>query len=213
MSLQDVPPQHAFWLAGGKAIKNVRELAKALKIMNAETFNHHVNAAKNDFANWVEHCVKDRQLATLMRTTREQGRTTSIIERRIQELTKPVKKIPQPKEEPLPSIIRTKNVTQLAFVHKSPVITTRNVTPLNLSPEERKIIRTGKTTTLAVSEPRRIVNTPNKTHLKLNHEHPQREIYVHEVKKRHQSAATLISYVILGVVMGVAIVVLSLAFT
>ncbi len=223
MSLQDIPPQHAFWISGGKSIKNIIELARELKQMTSGTFTHHVNDEKNDFANWVEYCVKDSQLATLLRTTKNRERMAAIVERRIQELTQPrplVKtprlkeaqpKKPEIRETPQPSIIRTKNVTLLNLAHEPTIVKTGNVTPLKLAPEDRKIIRTQKTTQLIVSAPKKIIKTPHTTPLKLGHEHPQKEIYIHEVKKHH-SSILLISHLVLGLVIGVAIAALVIAF-
>ena len=39
------------------------ELPPALRKMSKETFAHHVNAERNDFANWIEHVVDERKLA------------------------------------------------------------------------------------------------------------------------------------------------------
>jgi hypothetical protein len=185
MSLQDVPPQHAFWLLGGKTIKNILELARELKKMNIEMFSHHVNEQKNDFASWVEFCIKDKNLAILMRTTKNKERMAAIVERRIQELTTPVRK-EQPK--PIqPSIIRTKNIT-----------------PIQIR-QERTIIKTPHVTKLELTHKPTIVHTPHKTMLKLGHEHQHKEIYVHEVKTHHHSASLLIGHLVLGIVIGVAI--------
>lgn len=232
MSLQDVPPQHAFWLLGGKHIKNIVELGRELKQMNPDTFLHHVNENKNDFANWVEHCAKDHQLAILLRMTKSQERMAAIVERRIQELTRPrtdhFQRPPRSSTQfsspsnfegrktdlskaqvrrPIePSIIRTKNVTLLKFKHEIPLIKSHNVSHLALVHKtEPKIIKTGKTTKLIISErPKEIINIPIK--------HPVREIYVHEVKKHHYSATLLFSHVVLGIVFGVAITILVMAF-
>jgi len=233
MSLQDVPLQHAFWLLGGKHIKNIVELGRELKHMSSETFVHHVNEQKNDFANWVEHCAKDNQLAILLRTTKSQERMAAIVERRIQELTRPRtdhfqrpprsstqffspsnfegRKTDMSKAQarrPIePSIIRTKNVTLLNFKHEFHRIKTRNVTPLLLAhKKEPNIIKAGKTTKLIISErPKEIIK------IQLP-KHPIREIFVHEVKKHHYSATLLFSHIILGIVFGVAITILVMAF-
>ena len=206
MSIQDVPPQHEFWLLGGKRLKNIAELSRELRQMKPETFAHHVNEQKNDFANWVENCVKDKQLANQLRTTQNKENMTIIIERKIQELTIPK---PQPKQEPKkqpeipkPSIIRTKNITPVIF--KPKIIKTPNITPLIIT-QKPKIIKTENVTKLEVIQPKKIVNTPNKTQLKLIHEPPKTEIYVHEVKTHHHAGILLVSHIILGVVMGVAL--------
>ncbi len=199
--IEDVPPQHSFWLLNGKTVKNIAELARELKTMSLETFAHHVSEQKNDFANWVEHCVKDHKLAALMRTTRNQERMKAIIERKIQETTRPrqikfgwalktefskppeIKKptIPKP-ETPEPSIVRTKSVTLLNLAHHE-------------KPEE----------IIQPQEQSEIIHTPHKTELKLHTGHPHREIYIHEVNKKHHSLTLLISHIIFGAVIGVSL--------
>ncbi|MBW2969800.1 hypothetical protein KY309_01710 [Candidatus Woesearchaeota archaeon] len=183
--LQNVKPEHTFWLKDGKSVKNIIELGRELKRMSEETFNHHVNNTKNDFANWTEHCIKDKKLATLLRTTKSQQRTNAIIERHIQELTKTPKK-----EEPKPSIIRTKNVTTLNLAETKNIVKTRKVTPLKLTQEKT------------------VIKTPHKTKLHLTTNKP--EIYVHEVKPTHYSAVTIASYIIFGLVVGAAVTILVL---
>ena len=51
-----------FYLNNGKTFSNVKALAKELKTMSKEVYNHHVNPTKNDFANWVKNSIKDEVL-------------------------------------------------------------------------------------------------------------------------------------------------------
>jgi len=195
MSLHNA--QNKFFLHGGKSIKNIVELGRELKNMDANTFTHHVSNHKNDFAAWVEHSIKDSQLATLLRTTRTQERMSAIIERRVRQLTQPRTKKPH-----TPSIIRTKNTTLLTLSRKKPVVKTLKVTPLKLN---QNIIKKGDTTTLHITEPRNVIRSQYKTNLKFAHGRPQREIYVHEIKKHHHAAALFLNYLVLGIVIGAAI--------
>lgn len=52
-----------FHLKGGKTLRNLTELCSALKNMDKETFNHHVNSSKNDFARWVAYSLENHELA------------------------------------------------------------------------------------------------------------------------------------------------------
>ncbi len=187
MNLRDVPPENEFVLIGGRKIKNIAELGRELRQMSDDMFAHHVTEQKNDFANWIEKCVKDETLGILARTTKDKERMAAIVERRIKELTQP--KIIRTAQQTMqqPSIVRTKNVTMLKFAHEQmPAIT---------KPQKQ------------------IIHTPHKTVLKLQHEQPLKtEIYVHEVNKHHHGAALLIAHLVLGIVVGVAIAALVLAF-
>jgi hypothetical protein len=61
--LADVPQEHVFWCCDGRILKNLRDLCDALGGMSDDTFAYHVNAAKNDFHNWVRDVIKDETLA------------------------------------------------------------------------------------------------------------------------------------------------------
>jgi hypothetical protein len=61
--LADVPQEYVFWCCDGRILKNLRELCDALAVMSDDTFAYHVNAAKNDFYNWVRDVIKDETLA------------------------------------------------------------------------------------------------------------------------------------------------------
>ena len=221
MTLQDTPSDKVFWLHGGKTIKNILELAKELKQMNSETFAHYVTNEKNDFANWIQHCIKDEQLAALLKTTKNKERMAAIVERRIQELTRPREKPKQniaPREKPkqtMPTVIRTKNVTPLKLSYQPTVVRTRKTTQLIMAQKEqpKPIIRTPHKTQLKLTHeeiPKKIIRTPHKTQLKLGNE--EKEIYVHEVKTQHHSATLIISHLVLGIVIGVAIAALIIMF-
>jgi len=58
-----IPQENYFFCRDGRIFKNLRELAVALKDMSEETFKHHVNEGKNDFANWIKDIIKDIRLA------------------------------------------------------------------------------------------------------------------------------------------------------
>ncbi len=58
---------HQFFANDGQILKNISELPKALQNMDAQTFAHHVNGDKNDFASWTEHVFGDDKLAGTLR--------------------------------------------------------------------------------------------------------------------------------------------------
>jgi hypothetical protein len=61
--LGDVPADKVFWCHDGKTLKNMGELASALKQMSDETFEHHLNSERNDFSTWVREVIGDITLA------------------------------------------------------------------------------------------------------------------------------------------------------
>ncbi len=71
-SYSDCAPEQCFWARDGQILKNVAELPAALEQMSAETFAHHANKEKNDFANWIEHVFNDKKLAQDVRSRKYQ---------------------------------------------------------------------------------------------------------------------------------------------
>ncbi len=76
----DVPLEFRFWLSDGRVIKNLNELAKALRTMGHQTFNYHANREKNDFSTWVRDIVGDASLAEKMKNIRNRDEMAATIE-------------------------------------------------------------------------------------------------------------------------------------
>ncbi len=55
--------QKTFYLKDGKTLDSVKALAKELKTMSDDVYTHHVNPAKNDFANWIRDSLQNDKLA------------------------------------------------------------------------------------------------------------------------------------------------------
>lgn len=53
-----------FWAKDGRILTDLKDLKKALEEMAEETYSHHVNKAKNDFAKWTEEVLKNKKVAT-----------------------------------------------------------------------------------------------------------------------------------------------------
>lgn len=60
---QNVKEEHKFYVHDGKELRNLLELGLAIRHMRDETFAHHVNESKNDFATWIKDCMGETQLA------------------------------------------------------------------------------------------------------------------------------------------------------
>ena len=61
--LGDVPQDKVFLCQNGSVIKNIDELAAALRVMSYETYHYHVTGTKNDFSTWVRDVIGDKTLA------------------------------------------------------------------------------------------------------------------------------------------------------
>ncbi|MBU0614778.1 MAG: hypothetical protein KJ601_01690 [Nanoarchaeota archaeon] len=59
----EVDEQHAFWVHNGPVVKKLEDLPQAISDMDMDSFKHHVNPEKNDFANWVRDVFGNNELA------------------------------------------------------------------------------------------------------------------------------------------------------
>lgn len=50
-----------------RTLRSLDDLSEAINLIDPETFQRHVNAEKNDFANWVEHVFGEEALAAELR--------------------------------------------------------------------------------------------------------------------------------------------------
>lgn len=62
-----VPDGQSFHLVSGQELKSLDDLSEAINLIDPETFMHHVNAEKNDFASWVEGVFDEELLAEYLR--------------------------------------------------------------------------------------------------------------------------------------------------
>ena len=74
-----IPEQHFFVLVTGDRLKNVKELADTLGNIDDSHYNHHVNEAKNDFANWIQDVFEEFDLAEKLKTAKNKEHAQFII--------------------------------------------------------------------------------------------------------------------------------------
>ena len=84
--LSDAPPDKVFRCRDGRELKNLQELSVALRTMSTDTFDHHVTAEKNDFANWVKDVIGDEALADDLRQAGDRTTVTRRLEDRLGQL-------------------------------------------------------------------------------------------------------------------------------
>jgi hypothetical protein len=86
--LGDVPGDKVFWVNNGGTLKNLDELAVALKELSDEQYNFHVNAGKNDFSNWVKDVICDKVLAGALSRSKSKATAARLVKARIAQLRK-----------------------------------------------------------------------------------------------------------------------------
>lgn len=70
----DIPHEKQFHFQDGDAIKSLKELKEKIESISYDEFYGHVNDEKNDFANWTEDVLQEKELAEKLRAV------TSIVE-------------------------------------------------------------------------------------------------------------------------------------
>lgn len=87
--LKDISdPSQYFYLNTGSALKNLNELSTALTSMDPQVFKYHVNADKNDFANWINDIIRDESLAKSIRKVKTSATMAKKVAARIKTLKK-----------------------------------------------------------------------------------------------------------------------------
>ncbi|MCK4428825.1 MAG: hypothetical protein KAU95_00495, partial [Candidatus Aenigmarchaeota archaeon] len=84
--LETVPEGNEFFCKDGRTFRKLEDIVEALKDMHIDTFMHHVNEEKNDFANWVKHTVGDVVLANRIKKSKRQSTMSRAITARVARL-------------------------------------------------------------------------------------------------------------------------------
>lgn len=73
-----------FWFVSGRTINGLSELCDAIQTLSKEQFEYHVNAEKNDFANWVGDVFGLNDLAADVRRQKSVRGLVQLLKRRFQ---------------------------------------------------------------------------------------------------------------------------------
>lgn len=107
-SKPNIPEHHYFQLKNGDAIKTIDELEQKLVEIDDETFSHHANEYKNDFATWIRDVFKDEDMAFMIEGAKtkeaikvilEQNKSASAQSQSTQKPGGPVKAMPAVRKE------------------------------------------------------------------------------------------------------------------
>jgi hypothetical protein len=81
--MMNVEGEMCFWVNNGPVLKNMNELYDALKNMDQNIFDYHVNSEKNDFAKWVDEALHDADLAKKLLKCTDPASMVKVIEAHI----------------------------------------------------------------------------------------------------------------------------------
>jgi hypothetical protein len=63
-----------FYARNGQIFRSLADLMDGIEVMDKDTFSFHVNAGKNDFANWIKGVFGDFRLSDAIRPLNDQER-------------------------------------------------------------------------------------------------------------------------------------------
>ena len=89
--LADAMDDKRFFCHDGCVAKNLYQLADCLSRITEESFTHHANEAKNDFANWIRDVLGDSKLASDLARVSDQVEAAGVVKERISWLQKKMK--------------------------------------------------------------------------------------------------------------------------
>lgn len=76
----DIPQEKQFHFHDGTAAAGIEQLMRKIETISYQEFYRHVNAEKNDFANWIRYVVKDERLADDLQKVGSIVETVEILE-------------------------------------------------------------------------------------------------------------------------------------
>jgi len=77
---EDVPPDKILRLKNDMLVTNVKGLIDEVSAMKLEHFAFHVNAQKNDFADWIENAARNKRLAKKIREAQSKEDCVKVLE-------------------------------------------------------------------------------------------------------------------------------------
>jgi hypothetical protein len=76
-----------FWSRDGQILSNLADLSFAIGSMDDSIFLHHVSKERNDFADWVEHVLQDRECAEALRRSSKKTQAQKIVDLHLSKYT------------------------------------------------------------------------------------------------------------------------------
>ena len=80
---KEAPSDKCFWINHGPIVKNLKELAGALRTMSDEQFDYHTKRAGNDFAKWVSEVLGERACATMLARSKTRSSAMKALEKHL----------------------------------------------------------------------------------------------------------------------------------
>lgn len=75
--------EQCFWTNNGAIISTLIDLSNLLSSIHGDVYEYHVRKEKNDFADWVEFVLGDRELASGLRKARTPKSAHTCVVRRL----------------------------------------------------------------------------------------------------------------------------------
>ncbi|MBN2454102.1 hypothetical protein JXB11_01000 [Candidatus Woesearchaeota archaeon] len=103
------------WLSDGRVVKNIEELAEAVKTMKNKAFKEHVTKEKNEISEWVREIAGNPDLAAELEKTNSRRKTAKILRKFLEKpketpLFPPAERLLEEKELPAPPHVEEKEL-------------------------------------------------------------------------------------------------------
>jgi len=85
-TLNDVPPDKAFWFCNGTCAPNIYQFVDTLEHNGDDVFMYHITGEKNDFANWIMSVLEDEVLYHSIKNEREKHWFVQKVRKRIKDI-------------------------------------------------------------------------------------------------------------------------------
>lgn len=86
--LRTVSDDTAFWVANGPVFRNLEDMANGLQTLDDAQFAFHVNNDKNDFYNWINDIIGDKNLCVAIKDTKAKEAMQKKVAARVAQLKK-----------------------------------------------------------------------------------------------------------------------------
>ena len=77
---KDAEPDNYFHFINGVVVKNLQDLIDVLKVIDEDTFHHHVNVYRSDISAWVYHALKKTEIASRLADVKSREDIIRILE-------------------------------------------------------------------------------------------------------------------------------------
>lgn len=135
-------PTNSFYLNNGREVTNLVELALVLHSIEDSVYAHHVTNERNDFANWVTHCMGDEKLAKRLSESNSRKESYHIVRAKVRQVKGEISRraVEEKQMEDTKEVIEEIRMLSNSFSEESMITTYKEVMaqPLTNAPDDMR---------------------------------------------------------------------------